>query len=131
MRIPLPHNSLFILGPRTNQYWLHSIRPDKRRIQEKSAEELDFGGERISLTFRYIGTFINPLDGTIWGQGATEKEKQAAKKILSGPEAEQAGEAMIKAFGLENHLSDDFDWGAVYGKGFDVVNFVTKVMVKG
>lgn len=130
-RIPLPHNSMFILGQKTNQRWLHAIRADKRREAEKSPEELDFGGERISLTFRYIRTFVNPAEGTIWGQGATEKEKQAAKKILCGPEAEQAGEAMIKAFGLENHLSDDFDWGAVYGKGFDVVNFVTKVVVKG
>jgi hypothetical protein len=110
---------------------LHAIRADKRREAEKSPEELDFGGERISLTFRHIGTFINPVEGTIWGQGATEKEKQAAKKMLCGPEAERAGEEMIKAFGLENHLSGDFDWGAVYGKGFDVVNFATKVVVKG
>jgi nicotinamidase-related amidase/alkylated DNA repair dioxygenase AlkB len=129
-RIPLPHNSMFILGQKTNQQWLHAIRADKRREAEKSPEELDFGGERISLTFRYIGTFINPVEGTIWGQGATEKEKQAAKKMLCGPEAERAGEAMIQAFGLENHLSNDFDWGAVYGKGFDVVNFTTKVVVK-
>jgi nicotinamidase-related amidase/alkylated DNA repair dioxygenase AlkB len=129
-RIPLPHNSMFILGQKTNQQWLHVIRADKRREAEKSPEELDFGGERISLTFRYIGTFVNPVEGTIWGQGATEKEKQAAKKMLCGPEAERAGEEMIRAFGLENHLSDDFDWGAVYGKGFDVVNFVTKVVFK-
>jgi nicotinamidase-related amidase/alkylated DNA repair dioxygenase AlkB len=130
-RIPLPHNSMFILGQKTNQQWLHAIRADKRREAEKSPEELDFGGERISLTFRHIGTFINPAEGTIWGQGATEKEKQAAKKMLCGPEAERAGEEMIKAFGQENHLSGDFDWGAVYGKGFDVVNFATKVVVKG
>jgi nicotinamidase-related amidase/alkylated DNA repair dioxygenase AlkB len=129
-RIPLPHNSMFILGQKTNQQWLHAIRADKRRAAEKSPEELDFGGERISLTFRYIGTFINPAEGTIWGQGATEKEKQTAKKMLRGPEAERAGEEMIKAFGAENHLSDDFDWGAVYGKGFDLVNFVTKAVVK-
>ena len=130
-RIPLPHNSLFILGQKTNQHWLHAIRADKRRAAEKSTEELDFGGERISLTFRYVGTFINPADDTIWGQGASEKEKQMAKKILSGAEAERAGEAMIRAFGLENHQSRGFDWDVNYGKGFDVVNFVTKTASGG
>jgi nicotinamidase-related amidase/alkylated DNA repair dioxygenase AlkB len=130
-RIPLPHNSLFVLGRKTNQQWLHAIRADKRRIEEKSTEEIDFGGERISLTFRYIGTFINPLEGTIWGQGATAKEKQTAKKILTGNEAERAGEAMIRAFGLENHQSHNFDWEAVYWKGFDVINFVTKEAYEG
>ena len=125
-RIPLPHNSLFILGQKSNQQWLHAIRADKRRVEEKSTEELDFGGERISLTFRYIGTFASPLDGTIWGQGATAKERQFAKKILSGTEAERAGEAMIRAFGLENHQSHDFVWETLYWKGFDVVDFVTR-----
>jgi nicotinamidase-related amidase/alkylated DNA repair dioxygenase AlkB len=125
-RIPLPHNSLFILGPKTNQQWLHAIRADKRRIEDKSMEELDYGGERISLTFRLVGTFVSPVQGTIWGQGATAKEKLMAKKILSGVEAERSGEAMIRAFGQENHRSHDFDWEAFYGEGFDVVNFVTR-----
>ena len=126
-RIPLPHNSLFILGQKTNQQWLHAIRADKRRVEEKSAEEVDYGGERISLTFRYIGTFLDPMEGTIWGQGATAKEKQMAKKLLCGTEADEAGEIMIRAFGSENHQSHEFSWEAVYGKGFDVINFVTKV----
>jgi hypothetical protein len=130
-RIPLPHNSLFILGPKTNQHWLHAIRADKRRMEEKSAEELNFGGERISLTFRYVGTFISPVRGVIWGQGATAKERQMAQKILSGVEAERAGEAMIRAFGQENHRSRDFDWEMYYGKGFDVVNFVTREVPEG
>jgi nicotinamidase-related amidase/alkylated DNA repair dioxygenase AlkB len=125
-RIPLPHNSLFILGPKTNQQWLHAIRADKRRIEEKSTEELDFGGERISLTFRLVGTFVSPLEGTIWGQGATAKDKHMAKKVLSGIEAERSVEAMIRAFGQENHRSHDFDWETFYGEGFDVVNFVTR-----
>lgn len=124
-RIPLPHNSLFILGPKTNQHWLHAIRADKRRTEEKSAAELDYGSERISLTFRYVGTFISPVRGMIWGQGATAKERQMAQKILSGVEAERAGEAMIRAFGQENHRSHDFDWETYYGTGFDVVNFVS------
>ena len=128
LRIPLPHNSLFILGPKTNQYWLHSIRADKRREAEKSPEELAFDGERISLTFRHVGTFIDPREGTIWGQGATQKEMRFAKRILSGPQADQAGEMMIRAFGQENHRSHDFDWQEVYGEGFDVIDFTTREM---
>ncbi|PAV14774.1 isochorismatase family [Pyrrhoderma noxium] len=59
-RIPLPHNSLFILGPETNRKWTHGIKPDKRLETLKSDEEIgeEFGGGRISLTFRWIGTFL-------------------------------------------------------------------------
>ncbi|KIX00623.1 uncharacterized protein Z518_09688 [Rhinocladiella mackenziei CBS 650.93] len=125
-RIPLPHNSLFVLGQETNQHWLHAIRADKRLPSEKNPSELAFEGERISLTFRQIGTFINPIAGTIWGQGGTSKTREGAKKLLFGSEAEREGEAMIRAFGQENHRSIDWDWEEWYGKGFDVVNFETK-----
>lgn len=126
-RILLPHNSLFILGQETNQHWLHAIRADKRPLSEKTPGELAFEGERISLTFRNIGTFIDPIHNTIWGQGATSKEKTGATKLLSGAEAEKQGEAMIRAFGQENHRSTDWNWSEWYGKGFDVVNFETKI----
>ncbi|ERF68896.1 hypothetical protein EPUS_04548 [Endocarpon pusillum Z07020] len=125
-RIPLPHNSLFILGQDTNRNWLHAIRADRRPVSEKTAEELAFNEERISLTFRHIGTFINPKHGTIWGQGATSKSVEGARSILQGEEAEEEGERLIRAFGQENHQSYDFDWQAQYGAGFDVVNFTTK-----
>ena len=125
-RIPLPHNSLFILGQRTNQIWLHAIRADKRSVSEKTAEELAFNGDRISLTFRHIGTFINPDDRTIWGQGATSKSVEGAGTITDKQQAEKEGERLIRAFGQENHQSHDFDWQAHYGAGFDVVNFTTK-----
>ena len=61
-RIPLPHNSLFILGPETNRKWTHGIKPDKRLETLKSDEEIgeEFDGGRISLTFRWIGTFLSP-----------------------------------------------------------------------
>jgi glutathione S-transferase len=36
---------------------------------------------------------------------------------------------MVRAFGEENR-SSDFDWEAVYGGGFDVVNFVTAMTIK-
>lgn len=122
-RIPLPHNSLFVLGQDTNQIWLHAIRADKRRAAEKSPEELAFNQERISLTFRHIGTHINPRSGLIWGQGATGKTRQEAKRILNGAAADKEGERMIRAFGQENHQSQEFSWDAQYGAGFDVVDF--------
>jgi nicotinamidase-related amidase len=125
-RIRLPHNSLFILGQETNQIWLHAIRADKRPVSEKTAEELAFNEERISLTYRHIDTFINPKDGTIWGQGATSKSMEDAKTILKEQEADKEGEEMIRAFGQENHQSHDFDWQIQYGAGFDVVNFATR-----
>ncbi|KAM5447314.1 hypothetical protein MaudCBS49596_006078 [Microsporum audouinii] len=126
-RVPMPHNSLFILGEKSNMEWLHGIRPDKRPEKEKTRDERAFNGERISLTFRHIGTFINPKTDTIWGQGALSKEKRNAGKIVHGESSET--ERMIRAFGQENHQSD-FDWDENYGRGFDVVNFVTTSTAK-
>jgi len=74
------------------------------------------------LTFRQIGTFVDPIEGRIWGQGATSKDRTRAKPILSGRKGKEAGEALIRAFGQENHQSHDFDWEAQYGTGFDVIN---------
>ena len=125
-RVPLPHNSVFVLGQSTNQHWLHSIRADKRPVFEKTPAELAFNGERISITFRHIGTFFNIANNSIWGQGATCQTRDGAKPLLTGTEAKKAGEDMIKAFGQENHASIDWDWDQWYGKGFDVVNFETK-----
>ncbi|KAL1961412.1 hypothetical protein VTO42DRAFT_140 [Malbranchea cinnamomea] len=126
-RVPLPHNSLFVLGEQTNMRWLHGIRADKRPDSEKSPEERAFNGERISLTFRQIGTFINPDTDTIWGQGAVSKTKEHARQIMHGESPET--ERMIRAFGQENHATE-FDWDAHYGHGFDVVNFVTTATSK-
>ncbi|EEP81245.1 predicted protein [Uncinocarpus reesii 1704] len=126
-RVPLPHNSLFILGERTNMEWLHGIRQDKRPESTKSPEELAFNGERISLTFRHIGTFINPESDTIWGQGARSKAHSDAGHIIHGELAEI--ERLVRAFGLENRQTL-FDWDAQYGEGFDVVNFVTITSAK-
>ena len=119
-RVPMPHESLFILGEHTNRRWLHSIRPDRRPDSAKSPEERAFGGERISLTFRHIGTFIQPSTAVIWGQGAVAKHPDQARPVIHGDAAKT--ERLIHAFGLENH-DPDFDWDATYGGGFDVVNF--------
>jgi hypothetical protein len=119
-RIPLPHNSMFILGPESNKRWLHGIRQDKRAEFLKSKEELEYNGERISLTFRHIATFLSADQTKIYGQGATGKTKQSAKSVINGDRA--AAQQMIDAFGFENQQSD-FDWDVTYGKGFDVLHF--------
>lgn len=126
-RVPMPHESLFVLGEKTNSRWLHGIKPDKRQESEKSIEECSHGGQRISLTFRHIGTFLDPNGDTIWGQGAVSKVESEAHPVIHG-DAEET-ERLVRAFGEENR-SLDFDWDATYGKGFDVVNFVTPATTK-
>jgi nicotinamidase-related amidase/glutathione S-transferase/alkylated DNA repair dioxygenase AlkB len=121
-QVPLPHRSLFILGEMTNMRWLHGIRPDKRAASIKSPAEQAFGGERISLTFRHIGTYLNQNTNTIWGQGAVSKSPDTARPVIHGEPTET--ERLIRAFGQENRATE-FDWDAFYGAGFDVVNFIT------
>lgn len=126
-RIPLPHNSVFVLGPESNRQWLHGVRADKRPTQQKSEGEQAFGGERISLTFRHIGTFTDPKNERIWGQGAKKKDRQNAGRVGAGGPTET--EAMLIAFGKENHQAD-FDWEAGYGSGFDAINLASKLPPK-
>ncbi|KAI9861808.1 MAG: hypothetical protein M1824_001919 [Vezdaea acicularis] len=121
-RIPMPHNSMFILGQVSNAHWLHGIRPDKRPLSLKSEDELAFGGSRISLTFRHIGTFLDASSTKIWGQGARAKDKTHAAPVVNGDTYE--AEQMIKAFGAENQRAD-FDWDAAYGEGFDVLHITS------
>jgi hypothetical protein len=118
-RIPLPHNSMFVLGPETNAKWLHGINHDNRPLRLKTPEEQHQGGERISLTFRHIGTFLSPDETWIWGQGATGKTRETARQVGGAPEV------LIRAFGEENQRSD-FDWNGNYGEGFDVLHFATR-----
>ena len=122
-RIPMPHNSVFVLGPKTNMQWLHGVRADKRPAQQRSEEERSFEGERISITFRRIATFMNLSTQTIWGQGAKEKAKANAGIITTTDDAEM--EAMIRAFGRENHRTE-FSWEKEYGSGFDVINLLSE-----
>ncbi|KAF8063264.1 hypothetical protein FPV67DRAFT_1782788 [Lyophyllum atratum] len=118
-RIPLPHNSMFVLGPETNTQWLHGIRHDNRLASSKSAAELFQDTERISLTFRHIGTFLTGDGGEIFGQGAKGKTRGEARRVVFGGEE---SEALIGAFGEENQRCD-FDWEKGYGEGFDVLHF--------
>lgn len=103
--------------------WLHGVRADKRLPLEKSDEERAFGGERISITFRHIGTFMNEKHQTIWGQGARSKTQDEAATIRNTDSGEM--ESMVVAFGKENH-QPDFDWDAEYGQGFDAIDLVSK-----
>ena len=118
--VPLPHGSVFIFGQESNKIWLHGINPDKRPTWERTALEQAFDGQRISLTFRWIGTFVDRPIRKIWGQGATAKTKSEANDVVNG--VEEQTEKMIRAFGIENH-DPAFDWEGNYGHGFDVMNY--------
>ncbi|KAL8711397.1 MAG: hypothetical protein Q9225_007133 [Loekoesia sp. 1 TL-2023] len=126
-RIPMPHNSVFVLGPETNMQWLHGVRADKRPTQLKSEDEQAFGGQRISLTFRQIGTFTDQKHKRIWGQGARKKSRSSAGWVEACSSAEI--EAMLIAFGKENHQTN-FDWQAEYGMGFDAIDLVSTAQPK-
>lgn len=117
----LPHNSLFVLGWKTNREWHHCIRPDKRSPSEKSPDELAFYGERISLTLRTVATFLNRRTGHLYGQGARQK---TLDEIPSDEQHFESDELeMVHAFSAENQQSLDFDWHVQYGRGFNALNF--------
>ncbi|OBT86086.1 hypothetical protein VE02_05710 [Pseudogymnoascus sp. 03VT05] len=126
----LPHNSLCRMGLMTNMRWLHSIRQDKRLNRDKSPEELEYNGVRISLTFRLIGTFLDKDQSKVWGQGAVAKHKRHARPVVNGPTP--VAQKMIEAFGTENR-SSDFDWPEVYGQGFDALHIsnTRKLLLSG
>ncbi|KAG9226908.1 hypothetical protein CCMSSC00406_0003419 [Pleurotus cornucopiae] len=121
-RIPLPNNSMFVMGLDTNKKLLHRIPTDKRPLTLKSETERNKGGARISLTFRCIGTFVSGDAKKIWGSGATAKTRSEAKDVILSVEGDGKSEALIEAFGRENRDSE-FDWERWYGEGFDVINF--------
>ncbi len=102
----LSNDSVFVLGQKTNRMFWHEIRPDRRPDSIKTNDENDYGGQRISFTFRCIGTFKDGKGGLV-GQGAP---KDRSTKSDDSRE-------LIQAFGLENK-SIDFDWDATYGQGF-------------
>lgn len=119
-RVAMPHNSMFVLGLKSNQRWLHGIQPDKRMQFERSGVEEAYGGARISLTFRNIGTFLDAENSRIWGQGATSKEQRDVQDVINDDEEEN--EKVVRAFSRENHQAE-FDWHSWYGAGFDVLHF--------
>lgn len=120
--IKLPHNSLFILGWRTNREWQHGIRPDRRPMSAKDPDECAFYGERISLTLRTVATFLNRRTGRIYGQGARCKTIQQMRD-MSNEEWNNDDKEMVFAFSAENRQSTEFDWEKNYGRGFHALNF--------
>ncbi|EIW73959.1 hypothetical protein CONPUDRAFT_68140, partial [Coniophora puteana RWD-64-598 SS2] len=121
-KVSLPHNSMFVMGLETNAKWLHGINHDKRPLQYKPAAEQFNGGERISLTFRRIGTFLTKGETRIFGQGAKAKMAADAQPVVNG--TDEAAK-LLDAFGRENQTSD-FDWAETYGEGFDVLHFTPR-----
>lgn len=61
-RIVLPHGSMLVLGPKTNQLFSHSILPKKESTQP-----------RVSLTLRDVQTFLDLTTGRLFGQGVEAK----------------------------------------------------------
>jgi alkylated DNA repair dioxygenase AlkB len=114
-----PHNTVFVLGWRTNINWTHCVNKDPNN-QEK----------RISLVFRQIATWMTP-EGQIYGQGGRRKTKEGNEALeIPGSDHNQEeyirGEArlMLEAFSRENRLTyegEDLDgyWESLYGRGFD------------
>jgi alkylated DNA repair dioxygenase AlkB len=115
-RIELQNGSVFVMGWETNRKFYHGINQDKRMESLKSEAELDFGGARISLTFRNIATFIDSA-GALHGQGAVRESN-----VESDETDEEEQLRMLKAFSAENR-EIDFDWDAHYGAGFRCINF--------
>lgn len=107
-KVLLINNSVISIGWDTNIKWTHGVPQDKRHNKEKRSDELRNDGERISIVFRHIATFINEL-GIITGQGAPVN-----KQIDDSLE-------LVKAFGLENRDAN-FNWDEIYGKGFNTIN---------
>lgn len=70
VRIRLPHGSMLLMGPKTNQQFTHSILANPKSIQP-----------RISLTFRNVTTFMELQSGILFGQGVAYKSwKDAYQK---------------------------------------------------
>lgn len=125
-RIPLPHNSMFVMGLETNAKWVHGINPDNRPLKTKSPEEQVQDGGRISLTFRHIATFLSKDESMIWGQGAKGKTKDQARKVVYKREDV---DKLLQEFGNENQRNN-FDWDVAYGQGYDILDLLEKKAVE-
>jgi nicotinamidase-related amidase/alkylated DNA repair dioxygenase AlkB len=124
-KIPLPHGSFLVMGLETNRAYYHAIK--------KEGAAPDGDGPRISLTFRHIGTWLDPSTGAVWGVGAKTRDRAEAELRARAraalPDDERArrdreeAEQMIRLFREEN-VDPSFD-PAAYASGFDVIDFRT------
>lgn len=128
-RVCLPHNSLFVLGWESNKEWTHEIRRDKRRPAIKRPDEKREGGQRISITFRHVATYLRP-DGRAYGQGAPYKSEEdldaaiaagvdvPAAALTEGPAAVDPSTVQAPAPGRDfDGVADDAAAAATAGEG--------------
>ncbi|KAK9488028.1 hypothetical protein V1527DRAFT_402908 [Lipomyces starkeyi] len=127
-QVGLKHGSVLVMGLCTNKFWTHGIKPDKRPLAHKTAEQKKFGGVRISLTFRQIGTFVYPAIHRpllLYGVGASRKNRDNPASVIPVYQEDEVGwrqaVELLNAFADENRLAAEFDWNASYGNGYDVV----------
>jgi hypothetical protein len=107
----------------TNAKYLHSINPDKRAVSELRPSETAYEGQRISLTFRKIATFLDAESKYIWGQGAVGKDRHEARRVVDrddGGDAVAEVEKLVRGFGAENAAAE-IRWEEWYGEGSDVL----------
>ncbi|GAB7358852.1 hypothetical protein MBLNU230_g4075t1 [Neophaeotheca triangularis] len=127
-RVPLPHNSMIQMSLPTNATYLHGIMPDKRPAVELTDAEKANNGHRISLTFRYIKTFLSKDGDRMWGQGAKGKTADSSRPVVNGDEVESA--KLVAAFGAENRAGA-IERQGIYGDGFDVLHLKGRLVEEG
>jgi len=99
-KLQLPPNSLFVLGPHSNRFYLHSIKPTK--VPAALAADAAGASRRLSFTFRTIATFRNRRTGELSGQGACFPCRTAEEQ-----------EELLHRFSRENKTTDS--WEQIYG----------------
>jgi alkylated DNA repair dioxygenase AlkB len=124
-KIPLPHNSLFILGSDTNRIYKHCIKECKRANKLMSAEELFCEGQRISLTFRSISTFYDKKTCTLYGQGAPKRSnvksdscivKEEIQKLSSISAVVEAQSFLLESAVIKDHSSCESNIVGILGE---------------
>ena len=94
-------DSALVLGPKTNRDYMHCIPRDS-----------ETRGQRISLTFRNITTFLSADNTRVVGQGA------GPTGVLTVDDSYRARMNLVYKFGLDNTQdSRAFDWDQTYGSG--------------
>ena len=81
-RVRLPHGSMLLLGPITNQHYTHSIIPavPDDTATETNASVLVAEDKRISLTMRHVCTFMDVHTQRLFGQGVSCKTLEDLKR---------------------------------------------------
>ena len=83
-RIALPHGSMFVLGPVTNQQFSHSILPKTEQKEEEKGTQSKSPFRRISLTLREVKTFRDLTTGQLVGQGVANGDSRADNDTSDG-----------------------------------------------